>query len=317
MINIQSSANKSLNIVLENTNKALQKVIKDASPQELATLKQSKDLGSVLESLFKNSSDSKLQNQELLQLLKNNPTLKSLGSITTTLKEFDTLMQKTETQDKNLLKLQSLLSDKLSDIKHVDDKALKQKFENSGIFLESKLKNDAVPKELLSNDLKATLNKTLESLQSATTANSTEVAKHLDKLALQIDYYQLLSHLSEKSVLYIPYSFDALEDGSVSIKSTKNKKFFCDINLQLKEYGSLELRLGLFEENQLNINITAESQDLQDLLQENLSLLKEQLFNAGLYPQNIQFLTPKDEESTLQKYQNSMQDIQLGFEVKA
>ena len=317
MVQLNTTNNKTLNIILQNTNKALKKVLQDASPQDLAMLKKSKDLGSVLESLLKNSTNSRLQNQELLQLLKNNPTLKSLGNITTTLKEFEALMQKTQTQDKNLLKLQSLLSDKLTDIKQIDDKTLKQKFQNSGIFLESKLKETTLSKELISNDLKAALNKSIETLQSTTTQNSSEVAKHLDKLALQIDYYQLLSHLSEKSVLYIPYSFDALEDGNISLNSAKNKKFFCDINLKLKEYGTLDLRLGLFEKNQLNINITCQSQKLQDLLQKNIPLLKEQLFAIGLYPQSIQFLDPQNEDTALQNYQHSFQDLELGFEVKA
>jgi len=317
MVQLNSTNNKTLNIILQNTNKVLKRVVQDASPQDLAMLKKSKDLGSVLESLFKNSTDSKLQNQELLQLLKNNPTLKSLGSITTTLKEFNALMQKTQTEDKNLLKLQSLLSDTLTDIKQIDDKTLKHKFQNSGIFLESKLKETIISKELISNDLKAALNKSIETLQSTTTQNSSEVAKHLDKLALQIDYYQLLSHLSEKSVLYIPYSFDALEDGNISLNTAKNKKFFCDINLNLKEYGKLDLRLGLFEKNQLNINIICQSQKLQDLLQQNIPLLKEQLFAVGLYPQNIQFLDPQNEDTALQNYQHSLEDLELGFEVKA
>ena len=290
MIEIRNSTNKSLNIVLENTNRALKEILKDSSSNNLAMLKQAKDLGSVLEEIFKSTNSSKVQNQELLQLLKNNPTLKSLGNVTATLKEFEQLLQKTDSQDKNL--------------------------QNSGIFLESKLKDDTVSKDLLTNDLKASVHKSIETVQNSATTNQSELLKHLDKLSLQIDYYQLLSSLSEKSVLYLPYSFDALEDGTISIKSTKNKKFFCDINLQLKEYGKLDLRLGLFEKNQLNINISCESQELQSILQTNLALLKKQLFKVGLYPKDICFLDQKEDEN-IQQYQNSTTErLELGFEVK-
>ena len=316
MTEIRSATNKSLNIVLKNTNRALKEVLKDASPKDLATLQQAKDLGSILESLLKNTASSKLQNQELLQMLKNNPTLKSLGNVTTTLKEFEQLLQKTDPQDKTLQKLHSIISEKLSGVDQLNGKALKKNLQNSGVFLESKLKDATISKDLLSNDLKAALNKSLESLQNSATANQSELLKHLDKLSLQIDYYQLLSHLSDKSVLYIPYSFDALEDGSISIKSAKNKKFFCDINLKLTEYGELDLRLGLFEKNQLNINIRCQSQELKSILQTNLPLLKKQLFQADLYPKDIRFLD-KEEDENLQKYQSDMQSLELGFEVKA
>ena len=132
-------------------------------------------------------------------------------------------------------------------------------------------------------------------------------------MALQIDYYQLLSHLSNASALYIPYSFDALEDGNIKLKNAKNEKFFCDIQLQLKEYGELKLRLGLFEKNQLSININCESSALKEKLQENIAALKKSLFDAGIHPKEIHFI---DETKSPAPYETA-EDLQLGFEVKA
>jgi len=455
MIQLKSQSNKTLNLILSNTNKALREVLKDIAPKDLATLKQSKDLGSVLDSLLKNSETNKTQNQELIQLLKNNPTLKQLGNVTTTLKDLQTTLQKLlpqqtknevakqesleskqmqketistpiQTQEvkksllQNLEKIQKVLTETFENIKTITDKTVKNKIENSGVFFESKLKNFTTPqkdlktliqefstllqnsklpsaksivsetnglltsklfktelqdpkqltaltqkietllaksskhmesnfdkvqhpkdilfskefkelhtkisllnkpekllestklKELISDDFKHIVKETTKELQNTNIPQKDTLIKHLDKLNLQIDYYQLLSHLSNASCLYLPYSFDALEDGSITIKSAKNGKFFCDIELTLKEYGNLKLRLGMFEKNQLNINIECESQELENILKENLQELRENLYNAGIQPQSIRFI-----QSDIQQHYQQDKEIELGFEVKA
>lgn len=177
------------------------------------------------------------------------------------------------------------------------------------------LKTTTHIKELLSEDFKAVLLKTHEQVQSSDSPNKQEIIKHLDKLLLQVDYHQLLSHLSNASSLYIPYSWDALEDGEVTLKNGKNGKFFCDIELHLKEYGELKLRLGLFEQKQLNINITAHDQKLKAMLQENMATLKKQLSDTGLIVQSIRFIDDIKKQSS--PYAQSDGDIDLGFEVKA
>jgi hypothetical protein len=444
MINLKSATNKTLNIILPSSNKALREVLKDISPKELSTLtKNAKDLSSILDSLFKESTQNETQNKALLELLKNNPTLKSLSNVTSTLKELQQKLQKfTETLPKtteeknlskesqisqtpkeqtpklqNLQKLQTLLNKTLQNLPASDGKTLQKTVENSGLFLESKLKNfttpkedlknltqqlskllenskiadvqkinseiktllksdlftqDATPKvllektaslleklsqkmdsnfekttqpkdilftkefkelhsqisklnnpkalqlegklkEIFSDDLKAVLNKTAQELQNTNHPQKAEIIQQLDKLSMQIDYYQLLSHLSNATALYIPYSFDAMEEGSLTIKSAKNEKFFCDIDLKLKEYGPLHLRLGLFQKNQLNINIQCQSPQLQQKLQENLPLLREALFKVGIHPKDIRFINCDFPTANYQESQN----INLGFEVKA
>ncbi|WP_193109972.1 flagellar hook-length control protein FliK [Sulfurimonas paralvinellae] len=314
MIQLNTSADKTLNIFLSNTNKALREVLKDIAPKEMQQLSQAKDLGSILESLLKNRPQDQLQNQTLLTLLKNNPTLKELGNVSTTLKELQQLLQKNETPMLNRLKIVVVKS--LENITNIDENSLKNKIENSGLFLESKLKNASSKQEiqeLLSNDTKAVVKKSLEELNTASLPNKDTVMKQLDKLSMQIDYYQLLSHLNDASALYLPYSFDALEEGNITIKNAKNKKFFCDIDLQLKEYGSLRLRLGLFEKNQLNINISCESPELKDLLHSNIKDLKKSLYDVGIIPTDIRFLDAAD----VQMPYGSGEEIELGFEVKA
>lgn len=310
MINL--SLNKQLNIILPNTNRALAEVLKDATPQQLQTLTQGKDLNSILQSILKQSAQEPGQDATLLNLLKNNPTLKALGDVSTTLKDLSALLK----QDKEPLQLEKVLKNFMSDIQNMSEKDVKTKIENSGIFLESKIKNTALngQKEMLANDLKAVLLKTHEELTNSTNPNKQELLKQIDKLTLQIDYYQLSSHLNNASSLYIPYSWDALEEGNITLKSAKDEKFFCDIELKLKEYGELKLRLGMFEKNQLNLNITTESEELKKLLKENMQGLRKQLVDVGVMPRDIRFI---DSSNATTPYDRNLQTLDMGFEAKA
>ncbi|MBA1433493.1 MAG: hypothetical protein FAF04_07880, partial [Epsilonproteobacteria bacterium] len=156
MIELKSTPNKTLNIVLENTNKALREVLKDIPQKELALLEKAKDLGSVLESLMKRTPQDATQNRALLRLLKNNPTLKSLGNVTTTLKELAQLLDANLSKEPlpALQKLQKVLASTLDGNADITDKTLKNRLQNSGIFLESKLKNFTDPKLDLQMQLK-------------------------------------------------------------------------------------------------------------------------------------------------------------------
>lgn len=309
MINVTTQTYKNLKLILPNTNKALAIALKSADPVALQNLNQAKDLGTILDSLLKqtlNSNDS--QNRVLLDLLKNNPTLKSLSNATTTIKNLLQLLQ----QDKNPTQLEKTLQKFLGNIKDIHPKELQTKLENSGVFLESKIKNMQNPKELFSADLKAILLKTQDELNAVATPKNHEILKQIDKLTLQIDYQQLLSHLSNSSSIYIPYAWDKLKDGNINIKKAKNDKFFCDIHLELQEYGEIDLRLAMFEKNQLSINIATENVSLKNLLLQNIKALKKQLSNAGIISKEIRFLEKK---SNLYE-RDFNDDLEMGFEVK-
>jgi endonuclease III len=444
MINATNAS--SLKIVLQNTNKALDKVLQDLNPKELESISQGKDLKSIINSLLKQSSKDTSQDKVLLNLVKNNPTLKNLPSVQTSLKELiDSLSKEKlstqetvkpelkqvqtpqEKQTQNLLKTLTKFLDQTQDMSKIP---VKEKMENSGVFLESKIKNMQTPsqdlkqglqelskalqttqlpstkeinsqiktllkndifqntsseelfnpkqldlksleslskkiqalvdeigkrvaspvdkaiskedviftkdfkqvlekinllnkpeqllsqnktKEIFSQDFKAVLLKAHEEVSNSSLPNKTELLKQIDKLTLQIDYHQLVSHLSNASSVYVPYSWDALEDGSISIKNTKNGKYFCDINLELKEYGELHLRLGMFEKNQLSINITTQNSEFKSMLQEGIPQLKKQLFSVGINPKDIRFLG----DDTFSSYTDTSTNLQMGFEVKA
>ena len=423
MINIHTD--KSIKILLPQSNKALQKVLQSASPKELEKLSEGKDLKSILNTFLKGSSSEQSSNRLLLNLLKNNPTMRDLANTT---KSFEALKESIK-EEPTLLKLKNLLDKSLQDIKTLSASSLKTTLENSGTLLESKIKNLTTPqneikmalktlvtnlentklpnlqeiikdiklllkselfqsisndtlleqkgkettsqnilskklsplleslttrsnaavdksispkdalfsketqeiltklkllnppeglpsnlraKELFTSDLKALLLQTESEVNSGTFANKTEILKHTQKLLLQIDYHQLVSYLSSATSLYIPYSWDALEDGKFEIKNQKDGRFFTDIELTLKEYGSLKLRLGLFNEKELNINITTESQTLKERLKEEIPLLKKALFSLGLHPKEIRFLDEKHAA-----YDSGSNTLAAGFEVKA
>ena len=306
-----TNTQKNLKIVLPNTNKALALALKSASPAELQILAQVKDLSSILDSLLQQSTDTnEAQNRALLELLKNNPTLKSLSNAAPDIKALLQLLK----QEKQAPKLQTALQNLLSNIKEINPKELHSKLQTTGILLENQLKKSDNPKEILSNDFKALLSKAHEELSNAAnTPKSQEMLKHIDKLSLVIDYHQLVSHLSNAASFYLPYSWDALKEGELSIKQLKNSTSLCDIHLQLQEYGALDLRLALFEKKQLSINITTESEKLKTLIAENLQTLKKQLSNAAIIPKEIRFV-----EKSEALYENSMcDDLAMGFEIKA
>ncbi len=175
-------------------------------------------------------------------------------------------------------------------------------------------------KEILANDLKSLLLNTSSELAKSSHPNQAEILKNLDKLALQIDYYQLMSHLSNSSSLYLPFSWDALEQGNINLKKGEEDKFYCDIELKLKEYGELSLRLVLYEKNQINIQIHSDNQEFKNIIKENISSLRSALIEAHITPREIRLLdaTKKLPTSPYEAPSKEMSEgINVGFEIKA
>ena len=310
MIHLSQNAARNLEIILPNTNKALALALKNTTPEQLQNLTQTKDLSTLLNSILKqNSTTDEMQNRALLELLKNNPTLKSLSNAVPNIKTLLALVK----DDSNFTKLEQTLQSFLTNIKDIDPKELHKKFQSSGVFLENRLTKSPNPKKVLASDLKALLLQTDEQLSNAASTPTTDkILKQIDKLILQIDYHQLLSHLSNGSSLYIPYSWDALQEGNINIKKMKNKNYCCDIHLNLKEYGELDLRLILTNERQLTITMTSQSKELKEIILQNMQILKKQLSNAALVTKDIRFI---DKQENF--YDDKVLDsLAMGFEVK-
>ena len=483
MINL--TTNRELNILLNNTNKALERVIKESTPEALKTLSPSKDLKSIMDSVLQETSKGSATNKTLLNLVKNNPTLKNLGSTSQTINDIVSTLK----AEKSPLPIEKTLQKFLVDIKDIKEPILKEKLQNSGVFLESKLKNLLTPqlnsktlinslaknlaksdifnvkilaqdlqqssgknlqnilpklqehlknadslhntklattltklehllepkmltkenfspkqllkvlsdirneldkssypqaktsadsfsklsalleknttletltqkalphtlkeqlstlkslinkgdilfskvvkqdlqtltslqkeplKEIQNNDLKAILHTAKEEL-SKLDQPKTRLIQQIDKLNLQIDHAQLLSHLSNANSLYLPFSWDAMKEGHISIKKENPQRFNVDIDLNLKEYGALNLKLAIYDKNQLNVHIYTQNKALQGIIKENISQLRSNLISQQITPREIR-LFDKAQTKPPSAYTSGTQDIYMGFEVKA
>lgn len=478
-----------LNIILTNTNKALSEAVKHATPEQLETLKEGKDIKSLLTSVFQDKATSSKSDQTLLDLLKNSTAFKNMGSFSDDLKSLVSELKSSSDVTPKIAVLEKFLKN----IATLDPQTLKSQIADSGVFMESKfasalqklpdliqtletlkaaltkvplneakilqthitallgstalaqaplnqesavqltdtikkisdslqnflsksdplyskevaslaqkleqlnalqeikttlsqiystlltsntpdtnplldsienlLKNlststdedlkaftlqlkNAVhngenttleithmvaklgeftnPKELvletflkesLSNDLKSNLLALSEELQHSADPAASKVLEQVDKLLVQIDYHQLISHLSSSNSIYFPFAWDQLEEGSLAFKKTPDKKFYCEINLKLKEYGELDLMMALYEGNQIEIQAHTEKGELKTLIHENLATLRSQLIDAGLTPRSLRILEGKEIKTPLNDLYRTSEGSDLGFEV--
>lgn len=167
----------------------------------------------------------------------------------------------------------------------------------------------------MKHDLKANLLTLADELKNSSDATAPQLLDHVDKLLTQIDYHQLTSYLNGSNSLYIPFSWDQLQEGSLAFKKTSDKKFYCQIDLQLKEYGELNLMMGLYEENQLEIRVHTEKNELKTLIHDHISELRGAFIDAGLNLRSIR-VSHIDETNSDHLYESNDFGVDNGFEVK-
>jgi hypothetical protein len=149
-------------------------------------------------------------------------------------------------------------------------------------------------KEDISHDMKAVLLQLQKEVSSGVqTQNTQEMLKTIDRLLVQIDYNQLLSLTSHTNTLYLPFLWDLLEEGTISTAKTNKEKFYCQINLKLKEHGKLDLLVAVYDDN-IEITMYAQQEAFKKQLQSNLSLLRKNLSSVGLTPLSIQLYDLKE-----------------------
>ena len=153
----------------------------------------------------------------------------------------------------------------------------------------------------IKDDMKSVLLKMQEELGSKTDAKSQELAKQIDKLLNQIDYQQLLSVASNSNSVYLPFLWEMLEEGNISMKKTEEDKFFCQINLTLKDFGKVDLMLALYDKNKLDLTVYAQRDHFKTALRDNMQQLKIALNSVDLIPVNIKLLDLKEENESSDK----------------
>lgn len=155
----------------------------------------------------------------------------------------------------------------------------------------------------LNDDMKSILLQMQDELASKSDPKSADLAKQIDKLLTQIDYHQLSSLTSNSNYVYLPFFWEMLEDGTIEMKKNDEEKFYCQINLTLKDFGKVDLMLGLYDKNKLDLTIYAQREHFKIELRDNLQKLKIALNNVDLIPVNIKLLDMKDEEKQEQPTQ--------------
>ena len=203
----------------------------------------------------------------------------------------------------------------------LDAPILKEKIASSGVFMESKIAtlegaDKAMVENQMGNDVKSHLLKLSEELQASPSAENTQLQLKIDELLTHIDYHQLLSHLNNSNSLYFPFPWEGLEKGSISLKKSKREKFYCEINLTLKEHGDVDLFMGLYNDNQLDIKIHTQKSEFKKLLQAHIDDLRTLLQDANLTLRTIRIF---DENERLTQSTNAYESIEdsthNGFEV--
>ena len=306
------SSDTLLNILLPNNNKVLKEVLKEADFKSLEQMvkNSSTSINDVLTELFDDIKNGTKSNTTIENILKNSTIFKDLGSVTNNI---STLLENIS-QDESLSKFKPLVENFLKNIKDIDENSLKEQIKNSGIFLESKLSSHEGSK--ISHDMKTILLQIQEEINSKTDTKNSELSKQVDKLLTQIDYYQLNSLATNSNYVYVPFFWDMLEDGTISMKKKDEEKFFCQINLTLKEYGKVDLMLSLYDKNKLDLTIYTQKEEFKTEIRENMQKLKIALNNASLIPVNIKLLDLKEEKETIpeQTYlDNSYSKIDFSF----
>ena len=219
----------------------------------------------------------------------------------------------------NLIKSELVKTDAKSPL-HVEvakltsklESVIKEQVATKQIIPNQKLQEQIPLKTELLNDVKATLLSIKHELHSSNIPAHKEVFAQVDRLLTHIDYFQLVSLSSNASTTYLPFSWDSLEGGQISLKKLKENRFFCEINLKLKEYGKIDLMIMLFEDIHVNISVFAEKKEFTQLVQENLSDLKQGINKLGLIPSNIQLFDALKDKKLKEDTRNFASSTQLG-----
>ncbi|MCG3663197.1 flagellar hook-length control protein FliK [Aliarcobacter butzleri] len=174
----------------------------------------------------------------------------------------------------------------------------------------------------VSEDMKTVLLQMQDELASKTDPKSLEIAKQVDRLLTQIDLHQLTSLVSNSNYVYLPFFWEMLEDGSIEMKQKDEEKFFCQINLTLKDFGKVDLMLGLYDKNKLDLTIYAQREHFKTAIRENMQQLKIALNSVELIPVNVKLLDMKEDnkesskptQTYINNYNN--QDLSSGIDIR-
>lgn len=180
-----------------------------------------------------------------------------------------------------------------------------------GKAIAQKLSLDPTDVALLS-DMKGVLTKLSDNLQ--TSPQNKEALEITNRLLTQIEYHQLVSYVSSSTHLYVPFSWDGLQGGSMMMKQSSDNNFHCQIDLNLEAYGKLNMMLVLSGEKYIDISIAVQKKELSEKITQQLNNLKQAFNEVGLITGNVKMLEYKDVNTVKNDY-FSGEKLQFGINI--
>lgn len=290
---------------------------------DLSILKKDKGIESLLLNLFKSVSFGTKSKEDVAMLLGNNKQTFILKDLSSNIKNIVKYLEDSNTQNSKIKNQIEVLKNSLIDIKNINQKDIKNNIQNGGIFLESKL-SIVNKKELLENntsiiknlqsDIKTSILQIQEHIELLKEPIPKELKVTIQKIIEQIEYYQLLSYVTNSNYTYLNFIEENLEDADINITSKKDD-MSCQINLKLKDYGDIKVLLILENKINLNLNISIgiENSIFKKIVQNNLQKLRISLNNAGVIVQNINIFDIADNKDNPYTKENN---INFGLDMK-
>lgn len=265
-------------------------------------------LKQTLLNLLQNLADNTQSKLEILDMLKSTNLFKDFSNASTLLKS----ILNGVSSNPNLQKFQTPIQNFLTNIENITSENLKQNINNTGVFLESKLL--ANQKQNISTDMKGVLLNLKKELDSNPSSDK-ELLKQVDKMLIQIDYYQLMSLSSNSQFSFIPFEWEELEDGDVSFFKDE-EEFVCSIDLTLKEFGEVKVNLRLVDDKTLSINFFIEDDEFKKILQENFPKLRQNLIKQNLSISNLSLKELQKEKKDTNPY-GSNSTLSINLDIRA
>ena len=240
-------------------------------------------------------------------------------------------LQKTITKSDIAIETKNAIQNILNEIKstpldqklHPSIPLLKNIVSNiSKIELPNVQANQTLPNSIqnlnISNDLKGSLLQIIQSIDNGEVSAPNELKSNVEKILTQIEFFQTLSYTTSSNHMFLPISWDNIDDGDIKFHSDKQDNFSCQINLILKEYNELKVLLQLDTKNNININVGVEHPLLKEKIQQNLQELRAKINSINL---NLQSLNIFDLYESKTPYdtnvKTSSQTLNFGVDLKA
>jgi len=279
------NTNAFLNTLLTKVDSTLKAKIEKLSVDgkiDLSTVVKEKGIQTLLGQLFKEISSGTKNKTEVVSLLENSKHSLKFKNISNDIKQIITLMKSELKNTPELEKFTSVLKNSLLDIKNIDEKILKSTFQNSGVFLESKLakSNDSVSQNL--KNLLGQLHEKLKILQNVDKIAVNTLNNKSEKTTMTLSEIKTDTQVSKNSTLLSDIQKGSDLEKITNLKSEVKNDIKLDVQNILKKLeiasqpqNKLELQLNSLKMVGSDIKVLEEKFVQQNIKNDITTNLKE------------------------------------------